>query len=159
MATLPIKKLPSNILRKKAEPVKNVTDAERKILDDMAETMYLNAGVGLAAQQVGLSRQFAVIDVGKGLIKMINPCIVKREGQECQEEGCLSVPEVQVRVKRPAKITVEFLDHKGEVRRLSADGLLARAVQHELDHLNGKLIIDYLGPVRKLLLKKKMRGS
>jgi peptide deformylase len=159
MASLTIKKLPSGILRKKAEAVRKVTDAERKILEDMAETMYFNSGVGLAAPQVGISRQLAVVDTGKGLVKMINPFIVKKYGQECQEEGCLSVPDVSVKVKRHTKITVEFLDDHGEVIRLSAEGLFARAIQHELDHLDGKLIIDYLGPIKRLLLKKRLKKS
>ena len=157
MASLPIKKLPNKILRKKAESVKKVTDIERKILDDMAETMYLNAGVGLAAPQIGMARQLAVIDTGKGLIKMINPCIVKCDGRVCHEEGCLSVPDISVKVKRSARVVVEFMNEEGDVIRISADGLLARAIQHELDHLNGKLIVDYLGPIRKLLLRKKIK--
>jgi peptide deformylase len=154
MASLPIKKLPNSVLRKKARAVGEVTDAERKTLADMAETMYLNNGVGLAAQQVGIDKQLAVVDAGDGLMKMINPCIVKREGTVSQEEGCLSVPELSVKVKRSAKITAEFLNENGEVLRITADGLLARVIQHELDHLNGKLIVDYLGPLRKLFAKK-----
>ena len=157
MATLPIKKLPNRILRKKADAVRKVTDAERKILDDMAETMYLASGVGLAAPQVGIDKQLAVIDVGKGLVRMINPCIVKREGRACEEEGCLSVPDVSVKVKRSAKVVVEFMNDDGEVLRVQAGGLFARAIQHEIDHLEGKLIVDYLSPIRKLLLKKKVK--
>jgi peptide deformylase len=157
MATLQIKHLPSKILRKKADSVKKVTDLEREILSNMAETMYINSGVGLAANQVGIDKQLAVIDVGSGLIKMINPCIIKCEGKDCKEEGCLSVPQICVKVTRSAKITVEFLNDLGEVIRISAVGLLARAIQHELDHLNGKLIIDYLGPIRRLLLRKKVK--
>jgi peptide deformylase len=157
MATLQIKRLPNKVLRKKADPVKKITGSEIQILSDMAETMYINSGVGLAAPQVGIDKQLAVIDIGNGLLKMINPCIIKCEGKECKEEGCLSVPDVSVRVTRSAKVTVEFLNENGEVVRMSADGLFARAIQHELDHLNGKLIVDYLGPIRKLLLRKKVK--
>lgn len=155
MADLKIRKIPDSILRKKAAKVDKVSDKEKKVLADMAETMYLNQGVGLAAVQVGIDRQLAVIDVGDGLIKLINPVIVKKDGQETQEEGCLSVPEVTVKIKRAKTVHVNFLNEEGEVMQLRAEGLLARAIQHEIDHLSGILIIDHLNPIQKLLLKKK----
>jgi peptide deformylase len=155
MACLTIKKIPNKCLRKKAAEVKKVTDEDKRLLLDMAETMYLNAGVGLAATQVGINKQIAVIDVGKGLVKLINPSLVKKDGFECQEEGCLSVPKVTVKVKRSKKVVIDFLNEDGIVCRVAADGLFARAIQHEMDHLSGKLIIDYMGPVKKLIHKIK----
>ena len=97
----------------------------------------------------------AVIDVGGGPVKMINPVILKRDGSETQEEGCLSVPDAVVKVKRAKRVTVTFLTELGEVTRVTAEGLFGRAIQHEVDHLNGRLIVDYLGPVKRLLLKSK----
>jgi peptide deformylase len=155
LADLKVVKFPDSILRKKARKVGKVTAAERSILDDMARAMYLSQGVGLAAVQVGIDRQLAVIDTGNGLIKMMNPIIVKKEGVDSQEEGCLSCPGECVKIKRAKKITVSYLTEDGEVEELKADGLLARAIQHEIDHLGGTLIIDYLGPIKKLLLKAK----
>jgi len=143
-----IKCLPNICLRKKAAKVLNVTDDERQILDEMAKTMYLKSGVGLAACQVGIGKQLAVVDIGAGLLKLINPVITKKEGAEAQEEGCLSVPEAAVKVKRAKKIVVEYIDEQGGARRLIAEGLLARVIQHEADHLAGRLIIDYLKPLK-----------
>lgn len=148
--------LPDPSLRIKAVEIKNVRDEEKRILEDMAKTMYLKSGVGLAAVQVGINKQLVVIDIGEGLMKLINPVIVKKEGSEIQEEGCLSVPETTVRVKRHKKIVVNFLNEEGEVRTICADGLLARVIQHEIDHLLGKLIVDYLNPVKKLFLSKRL---
>lgn len=153
MANLKVLTFPESILRKKAQKVSKVTDAERATLDDMAKTMYLSQGVGLAAVQVGIDRQLAVIDTGSGLIKMINPSIVKKDGLESQEEGCLSCPGACVKVRRAKKVVVSYLNESGEVAEIRADGLLARALQHEIDHLGGKLIIDHLNPIKKMLLK------
>jgi peptide deformylase len=153
VANLKVLTFPESILRKKAQKVSKVTDAERATLDDMAKTMYLSQGVGLAAVQVGIDRQLAVIDTGSGLIKMINPSIVKKDGLESQEEGCLSCPGACVKVRRAKKVVVSYLNESGEVAEIRADGLLARALQHEIDHLGGKLIIDHLNPIKKMLLK------
>ena len=125
----------------------------------MALSMYLSQGVGLAAVQVGIDKQLAVVDTGEGLIKMINPTIIKREGLETQEEGCLSVPGACVKVKRAKKIVVSFLNEQGEVTELRAEGLLSRAIQHEIDHLSGTVIVDYLHPLKKLLLKRRQSRS
>ena len=152
-----IRTVPDTILRKKACAVARVTDAERRLLAEMAEAMYLSQGVGLAAVQVGIDQQLAVIDIGGGLVKLINPVIVKKEGREKQEEGCLSVPKVLIKVGRAKKVVVAFLNERGEAARLTAEGLFARAIQHEVDHLAGKLIIDYANPLKRLLLKKKRR--
>ena len=114
------------------------------LLKDMADTMYRAEGVGLAAPQVGVLRRVVVIDIGEGLIEMVNPVITSREGSQCGREGCLSLPNRQAVVTRPNKVTVQFQDRKGEHRELTAEGFLARAVCHELDHLDGKLYIDVM---------------
>lgn len=155
MTDLEIAKFPNSILRKKAAKIARISGSEKETLSDMAKTMYLNQGVGLAAVQVGIDKQLAVVDIGDGLIKLVNPAIVKREGSEIQEEGCLSVPNAHVKVKRAKSIVVSFLNENGEVKQLRAEGLLARAIQHELDHLSGTLIIDHLNPIKKIVLKKK----
>ena len=114
------------------------------LLKDMADTMYRAEGVGLAAPQVGVLRRVVVIDIGEGLIEMVNPVITSSEGSQCGREGCLSLPNRQAVVTRPNKVTVQFQDRKGEHRELTAEGFLARAVCHELDHLDGKLYIDVM---------------
>lgn len=157
MPEMKVLKYPDSTLRRKADKVNSIDEIDKKILSNMADTMYLNQGVGLAALQVGIDKQIAVIDTGSGLIKMINPVIVKKEGSESQEEGCLSVPNVTVKVKRAKKVTVNFLNERGEAVQLKADGLLARAIQHEIDHLVGVLIIDHLTPIKKILMKKRLR--
>ena len=159
MANLKIKTFPDTSLRKKAEKVLRIGQAEKKILTDMAEAMYLNNGVGLAAVQVGIDKQLAVVDVGEGLIKMVNPVIVKREGHDTEQEGCLSVPEIVVKVRRAKKVVVNFLNENGDAQQLRSEGLLARALQHEIDHLAGKLIVDYVNPIKRLFLKKKTNKS
>ncbi|MDD5495557.1 MAG: peptide deformylase [Candidatus Omnitrophica bacterium] len=155
MNHLIIKKFPNSCLRKKAEKVKKISYAEKELLSEMAKIMYLNEGVGLAATQVGINFQLVVIDIGQGLIKLINPEIISREGKQTSEEGCLSVPGTVVKVKRAEKVNLNFLDENGNASRLRTEGLLARVVQHEMDHLSGKLIIDYLNPIKKLLIKRK----
>lgn len=151
-----IQYLPNTCLRKKAAKVLKVSEEEKRILDEMAKVMYLKGGVGLAACQVGIDRQLVVVDIGDGLIKLINPAIVKKEGLENQEEGCLSIPEAAVNVKRAKKIIVEYLNEQGEPIKISAQGLLARVIQHEVDHLLGKLIIDYLNPLKRLLFSNRL---
>ena len=145
-----IKRFPDPVLRRKGEDVKSIGNDERRVLADMAETMYLKGGVGLAAIQVGIHRNMVVIDIGDGLKKMVNPVILKKDGSDTQEEGCLSVPEKCVSVKRSKKIVVDYLNEDSLAIRLSAEGLLARVIQHEIDHLFGKLIVDYLNPLKKM---------
>lgn len=142
MAKLDIVVAGDPVLRQKAEPVKKIDKKLQKLLKDMAETMYGANGVGLAAPQIGVSKRIVVIDVGEGLIEMINPEIVKREGLVVGGEGCLSVPDYEGEVERSEYVECEFTDRKGQRMILSADGLLAIAVQHELDHLDGVLFID-----------------
>jgi peptide deformylase len=151
MAGLRVVKYPEKILRKAASPVAKVTDEDRRMLDEMAKTMYMSQGVGLAAVQVGIGKRLAVVDTGTGLIKMVNPSIVKSEGYETQEEGCLSVPGAAVKVRRAKKIVVSYMNEGGMVVEMKAEGLLARAIQHEIDHLCGKLIIDYMNPVKRII--------
>lgn len=152
-----IRCFPEPCLRKKASVVKKVGDEEKRTLAEMAQTMYLKGGVGLAAVQIGINKQLVVIDTGDGLRKLINPVIIKKEGCESQEEGCLSVPETTVNVKRAKKIIVAYINEEGEALKLDAQGLLARVIQHEVDHLLGRLIVDYLSPIKKLMLMCRRR--
>ena len=148
-----IYKIPEPVLRVKAKRVDEVSERERDILNRMSECMYLSKGVGLAAVQVGIPEQFSVVDTGDGLIMMVNPEIIKASGEATDEEGCLSVPGALVKVKRARSVVVNYIDEEGEPRHVKAEGLLARALQHEIDHLSGRLIVDYMTPIDKLLLK------
>lgn len=129
-------------LRKKSKPVEKFDRKLYELLDDMAETMYEAKGLGLAAPQVGVLRRIVVIDIGEGLIELINPVIVKIEGQQREEEGCLSLPEKQGVVLRPARVTVRALNREGKEIKLKGEGVLARAFSHEIDHLEGVLFTD-----------------
>ena len=142
MAILEIKKAGDAMLKEQAAPIERIDKSIRTLLDDMAETMYKANGVGLAAPQVGKSVQVVTIDVGEGLIELVNPQIVRKEGTEVGQEGCLSVPGIYGEVERAAKVTVEFLNRRGKRHRITATGLLARCLQHEIDHLHGRLFID-----------------
>lgn len=130
------------ILRKKSREVKEVNDRIKILLDDMMETMYENDGVGLAAPQIGILRQLIVIDIGDGPIKLINPEIIEKDGEEIDVEGCLSVPGRAGTVSRPEWVKVKYLDEFGEEKIVEANGLLARAFCHEIDHLDGILFTD-----------------
>ena len=130
-------------LRKKSKPVKKVGPGERLLIASMIETMHESKGIGLAAPQVGVNEQIMVVDVGEGPIVMVNPQIFRKHGSMVMEEGCLSIPGVAVKVRRPQKITVQYLDQDNKPVERSCDNLLARVVLHETDHLKGKLIIDY----------------
>ena len=131
------------LLRKKSREVAVVDDRIRTLMNDMLETMYENEGVGLAAPQVGILKRVVVIDVEDGNVyKMINPKIIKIDGEQIEQEGCLSVTEKRGMVSRPANVTVEYTDENGEKVELEAEGLLARCICHEIDHLNGVLFID-----------------
>ena len=154
MAILNIKKYPDKVLRKRCKEVQSIDGEIKRLLDDMAMTMYAVNGVGLAATQVGLDMRIIVIDIGDGLMKLINPKITKKEGTSVMEEGCLSVPGVYVKVKRPAKIVVSALNIDGKQELIKAEGLLAHAFGQELDHLNGKLIIDYLPFYKRFFIRK-----
>jgi len=163
MSKLEIITIPDPILRKVALPVERVDDDLRRLADDMLETMYDAPGIGLAAPQVGVSRRMVVIDVSekdgeKHPIVLINPQILHRADQmKIYEEGCLSIPDVKVEIERPAEVTVRFLDRDGNEQTLNADGLLATAVQHELDHLDGRLIIDFLSRLKRDMIIRRFK--
>ena len=142
MSVLEIKKAGDPILRQIAEPVAKIDRKIKKILDEMTETMYQAEGIGLAAPQVGISLRIVVIDVGQELIELINPVIIEADGSATEPEGCLSVPGMYGEVERCTSVIVEGLNRTGKKVRISASGLLARALQHEIDHLNGVLFID-----------------
>jgi len=130
-------------LRKKSKSVKKVGPVERLLIAFMVETMCESKGIGLAAPQVGVNEQIMVVDVGEGPIVMVNPQIFRKRGSAVMEEGCLSIPGIAVKVRRPSKIIVKYIDQDNKAVERSCDDLLARVVQHETDHLKGKLIIDY----------------
>ena len=163
MAVLEIIEVPDPVLRKIAEPVRDYNPALEKLIQDMADTMYSAPGIGLAGNQVGVLKWIAVVDVSppdkpKNLIVLINPEIVEMEGEDEMEEGCLSIPDFRQIVKRAKKIKVRARNLKGEEIELSAEGLLARAIQHELDHLNARLILDYANPIkRELYLRRRKK--
>ncbi|MFW6079151.1 MAG: peptide deformylase [Gemmatimonadota bacterium] len=161
MATMDIRVMGDPILRRAAEPVGEVDDDVRRLLDDMLETMYAADGVGLAAPQVGIARRITVIDVrdpAVGVLELIDPEIVDRSDEvERGEEGCLSIPGVQEIVERSARVVVEATDRAGERRRIEGEGVLARALQHEVDHLDGVLFIDRISPLKRRLLLQRWR--
>jgi peptide deformylase len=158
MAKLQIRVYPDPALKKKAEPVTEFDDSLRRLAADMAETMYANDGVGLAAPQVGVSRRFLVLDVGpteergKNLLVLANPRILLSDGDVEWDEGCLSLPGMSVKVHRKAHVQVEAQDLNGQVFRIDADQLLAVAVQHEMDHLEGTLLLDHASALKRRLL-------
>ncbi|HBU12655.1 MAG TPA: peptide deformylase [Clostridiales bacterium] len=142
MATRTILEGDNPRLRKEARPVKKINQHIIDLLDDMGQTLYDARGVGLAAPQVGALRRIVVIDVGEGLIELINPEVIEEEGQQRAEEGCLSVPGVDGIVIRPEKVKVRAMDRNGDIKEYEGEGLLARAFSHEIDHLNGVLFTD-----------------
>lgn len=150
MAVYKIVELGDKILREKARPVTKITPNIAVLLDNMAETMYKAKGVGLAAPQVGVSKRVIVVDAGEGLVELINPEIVSYSGQETDTEGCLSIPGVLGEVTRPYRVEVKGLNRRGEEIIVRAAGLFSRALQHEIDHLDGILFIDRAVNVRKI---------
>jgi peptide deformylase len=151
MAVLQLRVYPDPVLRQKAKRVKKVDQSISKLIDDMVETMYSTGGVGLAAPQVGVSLRVAVIEIpGDETIVLVNPEVVKRSGEMEVTEGCLSVPGYRGDIKRSEKVTVKALDRNGKEFRVKGEGLLAEALEHEIDHLNGALYIDHLDSVDDL---------
>ena len=161
MAVLELVKAPDPRLKLVSQPVADVDKALRRFLDDMVETMYAENGIGLAAIQVGVSKQVAVIDLDPGgpnskQLYIVNPRIVEASGElSTFHEGCLSVPEVWDDVKRPARLTVEYTDEHGNKQTVTADGLFATCLQHEIDHLNGRLFIDHLSKLKRSIALRK----
>ncbi|MCX7109426.1 MAG: peptide deformylase [Proteobacteria bacterium] len=160
MAILPILEYPDPRLRKKALPVEGVDDSVRTLLDDMLETMYAAPGIGLAATQVNKQQRIIVIDITEeknAPVRLINPEIIWTSGAEEMEEGCLSVPGVFEKVSRAEKVRVRALGYDGAYFEVEADGLLAVCIQHEIDHLEGKLFVDYLSPIKRQRARKKLQ--
>ena len=153
---------PDPILRKKCEPLEKVDTETKQLMDDMLETMYAAPGIGLAAIQVGILKRLVVIDISKGEEEkkpmfLINPQIIHRSKKtSIYEEGCLSLPGQFAEIERPAECTLKYIDYNGKEKELKADGLLATCVQHEVDHLNGILFIDYLSKLKKDMIIKKL---
>ncbi len=145
------------ILREKAQSVAEVTPETQKLIKEMAETMYENEGLGLAANQIGIGKQIMTVDVGQGLLVLINPRVGESGGEESAEEGCLSLPGIKVEVKRAKKIKVRGRDEEGREVEIEAEGLLARAIQHEIDHLNGILITDRISLARRQLINPQLK--
>ena len=155
---------PDKILRQISSTVENVGDKERKIMDDMLETMYGANGIGLAAIQIGIPKRIIVIDLKvknkKTPLYFVNPIIKNKDNlKSTYEEGCLSVPNQFAEIDRPKKCDVEYLDYNGEKKILNAEGLLATCIQHEMDHLEGILFIDYLSKLKKSMIIKKLSKS
>ncbi len=157
---LDIKTYPDKILTRKTKRVVEFDAATKKLIDDMVETLYAKRGAGLAANQVGVSKQIIVVDEsrGEGKVKiLINPKIVRKKGAAIMAEGCLSFPGLELEIKRPEKIEAEYLDKNGRQCELKAEQLLARIICHEVDHLDGKTMLDKLPLLKRLKLKRQLR--
>ncbi len=164
MAKYEVIKFGNKLLREKAVEVKEVNDEIRQLAKDMLESMRAKDGIGLAAEQIGRNERICVIDVPKkyscGMsmpLVLINPKIEDGEGELYEQEGCLSFPEIYVKVKRLKKVTASYTDLDGECRTITAEGLLSRAIQHELDHLNAVLLVDHMTPVQKVANAGKLK--
>ena len=162
MAVKPILTEPNKLLRKVSKPVEKVTKETQKLMDDMLETMYAANGIGLAAIQIGVPQRIIVMDISKDPQKkepryFVNPIIINKDKlKSTYEEGCLSVPDQFAEIDRPKNCDVEYLDYYGEKKLLKAEGLLATCIQHEMDHLEGILFIDYLSKLKKSMIIKKL---
>ena len=165
MAVKPILTEPNKLLRQISKTVEKVTKEEQKLMDDMLDTMYAANGIGLAAIQIGVPKRIIVMDISKDSEKkkptyFVNPTIKNKNLEKATyEEGCLSVPNQFAEIDRPSKCDVEYLDYNGEKQILYADGLLATCIQHEMDHLEGILFIDYLSKLKKSMIIKKLSKS
>ncbi len=158
----PIVKFGADVLHKVSAPVENVTDSEIKLIQDMVETMYKAPGVGLAAPQVGVSQRIMVTDTSAGekednLMVILNPEIVSTDGEQYEEEGCLSIPGFTEAVRRPKNVVIQGVDIEGRELVLEGSDLLARAFCHEMDHLNGVLFLDHLSFIKRDLIRRKIR--
>ncbi len=159
MALLEILHFPDERLRTKAKPLVNITPEHHQLIDNMLETMYAAPGIGLAATQVNVHQQIIVIDISEErdqALCLINPEIIALSGKETMDEGCLSVPDTYAEVERAESVIVRYLDKQGQQQELSTDGLLAVCIQHEIDHLHGKLFVDYLSRLKRERIRKKL---
>ena len=162
MSVIKILTEPNKLLRQVSKPVEKVGDEERRLMDDMLETMYAAPGIGLAAIQIGVPKRIIVMDISREVEKkepqyFVNPIIKNKNLEKATyEEGCLSVPDQFAEISRPNACEVEFLDYNGKKQLLKADGLLATCIQHEMDHLEGILFIDYLSKLKKSMILKKL---
>jgi peptide deformylase len=162
MAVLPIIKAPDPILKKRCAPVAVVDDEIRTLMDDMLETMYVAPGVGLAAPQVSVHKRVIVVDTSRGdtdrsPIRMADPEIIESSDDfAVYDEGCLSFPDQYAEVERPAKVRVRYLDYDNEVQEIEAEGLLSTCIQHEMDHLDGKLFVDHISMLKRNMILRKM---
>ncbi len=162
MAKLTILEFPDPRLRTKAVPISHFDQRLQTLIDDMFETMYEAPGIGLAATQVNVHEQLLILDVSEGKdqpMVFINPEIVVRDGEQVYQEGCLSVPGIYADVTRANQIRVKALNRKGETFEIEADGLLAICIQHEMDHLAGKVFVDYLSPLKRDMVRKKLEKN
>jgi peptide deformylase len=157
MSLRPLHLLGSPVLRQHSQEVKTVDDEVRRLVEDMFETMDASRGVGLAANQVGVARRVAVVDADGDRFAMIDPVIIETEGRATAEEGCLSIPDLYGDVTRPERVVIEALDAEGNPFRKDATGLKARAIQHEIDHLDGILFLDHLSLMRRQMLLARWR--
>lgn len=157
MSLLSLHLLGSPVLRQRSAEVKAVDDDVRRLVDDMFETMDAARGIGLAANQVGVARRVAVVDAEEDRFEMIDPVILETEGRATAEEGCLSIPEIYGEVSRPERVVIEATDRHGQRFRKEAIGLKARAIQHEIDHLDGILFLDHLSLVKRQVLLARYR--
>jgi peptide deformylase len=155
MSLLPLHLLGSPVLRQRSLEIGSVDDETRQLVADLFETMHASKGVGLAANQVGIARRVAVVETEEVRLVLIDPVIRETEGKDAAEEGCLSIPDVYAEVTRPARVMLEATDLEGRRYTWEGEGLAARAIQHEIDHLDGILFLDHLGPIkRKMLLAR-----
>lgn len=159
MSIMEILHFPDDRLRTQAKKVEQVTEQHKKLADDMLETMYAAPGIGLAATQVNVHERVIVVDISEDKsqpIILINPEIMEKQGSEIMEEGCLSVPEIYAEVERAEQIKLEYLNLQGETVEMNAEGILAVCIQHEIDHLDGKLFVDYLSKLKRDRIRKKL---
>lgn len=159
MALLPILRFPDPRLKKVAAPVREIDESIKRLASDMAETMYEAPGIGLAATQVDVHKRVIVIDISEArdeLLTLINPEITEQAGTQVCEEGCLSVPGIYDKVERAESVVVHYLDLQGEKRTIEADGLLAVCLQHEIDHLDGKVFVEHLSLLKQTRIKAKL---
>lgn len=166
MALLEIKRYPEKVLKEKAAPVEDIDGSLQRLIDDMIETMYAAPGIGLAAPQVGVSKKLIVTDIGTDendreipLLVLINPEIISSENEIESEEGCLSLPDYRTNVKRAEKVFVRALNREGNPVEIEGSGLLSRALQHEIDHLNGILLIDRISSIKREFFKKRFQKA